>query len=102
MIYVKLHDTENGVILAMCDQALIDRVIEEGEVYLNVRDYSEFYKGELLEGADAQTLISKEGLHSASIVGEEAVAVAIRKGIVKRSHVKVAAGVKYANAYRLG
>lgn len=98
MIYVRLHDSENGVLLAMCDEKLIDKVIEEGEVYINIRDYSDFYKGELVSKDEVGRLLP-EKLHSANIVGNEAVEAAVEHSIIKREHVRTALGVRYANAY---
>ncbi len=100
MIYVKLHDSENGILLAMCDEELIGRVIEDGDVYINIRDYSEFYKGSLISAKEVQALIPDK-LHSANIIGDEAVSVAIKHSIIKRENVKVASGVRYAHAYRI-
>lgn len=102
MIYIKMHETESGTILAMCDKDLIGSVIEEGDVYINVRDYSEFYAGRLVDPRDAHSMIDRTEIHSASVIGKESVAVAVEKGIVERANVREAMGVLYANSYRVG
>ncbi len=99
MIYVKRHDTEKGVVLAMCDAALIDRVLTEGDIEINIRDYAEFYKGELVDGKLARSLISSEGLYSANVIGEEAIGAAIEKEIIDRANVRSVGKVPYAQAF---
>ena len=50
MIYIKIHETEHGAkILAMCDKSLIGKVLEEGNVYIDLKLYSDFYTGELID-----------------------------------------------------
>lgn len=101
MLYIKLHSTDGGTMLAMCDSDMINSIIEDGEVYINVRDYSDFYKGKLVDAKGAKSIISKSEIRSASVIGKESVRVAVEKGIVERSNVKTASGIAYANAYRI-
>lgn len=101
MIYVRIHSTDNGNMVAMCDSELIDRILSEGDIEINLRDYSDFYKGQLTSGEEALSMIKKEEIHSANIVGEEAVKVALKKGIIEKSNVKKVSKVPYANAFRV-
>ena len=64
MIYFKKHRTENGDIIAMCDSELIDKVLQEGVIELNIKDYSSFYKGELISEEQAKEMINPEGRYS--------------------------------------
>ncbi len=101
MIYLKIHSTDNGNMLAMCDSGLIDRVVSEGDVEINLRDYSDFYKGQLVSREGALGLVKKEDIMSANIVGKEAVKVALEKGVIEKSHVRKVSKVPYANAFRV-
>jgi len=101
MIYVKLHATENGHIVAMCDSSLINRVLSEGDIEINLKDYSDFYRGQLLSKDAVLNLVKKEEVYSANIVGVESVEVALEKGIIEKGHVKKIEKVPYANAFRL-
>ena len=101
MIYVKVHSTENGDMLAMCDSSLIDKVISEGDVEINIKDYSDFYKGQLLSEAGALSLIKREAIISANIVGEESVKVCLKKGVIEKGNVKKVGKVPYASAFRV-
>jgi hypothetical protein len=101
MIYIRLHNTDNGDMLAMCDSGLIDKVVSEGDVEINIRDYSDFYKGQLVSKDGALDIIKRERIYSANIIGEEAVKVALEKGIIDKGHVKKIGRIPYANAFRV-
>ena len=101
MIYLKLHSTENGNMLAMCDSGLIDKVVSEGDVEINLKDYSDFYKGQLLSREAALELVKKEDIVSANVVGTEAVKVALEKKIIEKGNVRKVSRIPYANAFRV-
>ncbi|MGC8648485.1 MAG: DUF424 family protein [Candidatus Micrarchaeia archaeon] len=102
MIYVKRHVTPSGNILAMCDENQIGKVLKDGEIIINLKDYADFYKGELIKSASEKLQdIYAQDIYSANIVGEEAVELAIKSNIVSKENVKKASGVPYAHAYRI-
>jgi hypothetical protein len=98
VIYIKLHDTDEGRIVAMCDEALIDKVLEEGDTYLDIKDYAEFYKGDLI-GVKEFNEVNFTRIDSVNVVGKEAVALAISRALVAEKNIKNVAGVPYAQAY---
>ena len=103
MIYFKSYTTEKGVMIAMCDKELIDSILTEGEVVIDVKSYSSFYKGDLLNPTTAKQKLDlhKESIYSANIVGKESVDIAIEKSIIVSDNVKQVSGVPYAQAYRI-
>lgn len=101
MIYLKLHNTDNGDILAMCDSTLIEKVLSEDDLEINIRDYSDFYKGQLLDRKAADPLIKREKVYCANIVGKESVDLALEKGIIEKGNIKRIMKVPYANAFRI-
>src|SRR5271157_5358096 len=98
MIYIKKHKTDNGVMLAMCDADLIDKVLSEGDVEINLKNYSGFYKGDLIDPKNIRKIIDEETIHSANVVGKEAVGAAIENDIIEKSHVKTVDKIPYAQA----
>ncbi len=98
---MKSHRTDNGTIVAMCDSSLIEKVLKDEETELNIRDYSGFYKGELVNSTKALSLLETKDLLSANIVGEESVKVAIDKGVIDSDNVKMIGEVPYAHAFRI-
>jgi hypothetical protein len=99
MIYIRIHSTDNGNMVAMCDSDLIDKVLSQGDIEINLRDYADFYKGQLTSRDEALTIVKKEGMVSANIVGEEAIKVALDKGIIEKANVKKVSRIPYANAF---
>ena len=101
MIFLKIHRSDNGDMVAMCDEALIGEVISEGAVEINVRDYSEFYRGDLVSKEDAKGMIDTDNVYTANIVGSEAVDTAIECRVIDPDNVKKAGSVPYAQAFRM-
>lgn len=101
MIYLKIHNTEDGIILAMCDSTLINKVLTEGDVEINIRDYSEFYKGKLIDKNTAVDEIEYSEVYSATIIGKESIEIAIQKTLIDQESVKYVEDVPYANMYRI-
>ncbi len=101
MIYIKIHDTENGKMIAMCDSTLIDKVLKEGEIEINIRDYSDFYKGELVGVEKAAGMLDPKKLYSANIVGKESVEAAIKGGVILKESVRKVKSIPYANAFKI-
>jgi hypothetical protein len=99
MIYIKKYNTDNGVMLAMCDADLIDKVLKDGDIEINIKDYSDFYKGELVDSKNAKSIINAEGIQSANVIGKESVGAAIENSIIEETHVKRIKNVPYAQAY---
>lgn len=100
MIYVKKHPTDNGIMLAMCDADLMDKVLSEGDIEINIKDYSDFYKGDLISSKNVKNVIDEAMIHSANVIGKESVSAAIENSIIEKAHVKTINKVPYAQAYR--
>lgn len=98
---MKSHRTDNGTIVAMCDSSLIEKVLKDNETELNIRNYSGFYKGELVDSDKAAAMLETRDLLSANIVGEESVKVAIDKGVINSDNVKRIGDVPYAHAFTI-
>ncbi|MCL5100471.1 MAG: DUF424 family protein [Candidatus Marsarchaeota archaeon] len=100
MIYIKNYNTESGTVLAMCDQELIGNIYSEGKLELDLKSYSEFYVGELINEEEVETYIEGE-LYSANIVGKRSVGIVVSKGIVSRDDVKEVGGVPFVHIYTM-
>jgi hypothetical protein len=101
MIYIKIHVTENGNIIAMCDELLIDKMLKEGDLEINIKDYSEFYKGQLVSHEKAVSMLNPQKLYSANIVGSESVKAAIEGEIIHKDSVRTVNKVPYANSFKI-
>lgn len=101
LIYIKIHETESGRIVAMCDESLIGKVIEDGDVEIDLKTYSDFYKGGLVGPDGVPSIDELEDMSSANIIGRESVAIAIDKGIIRERSVKIVCGVPFAQSFRI-
>lgn len=101
MIYVKIHNSENGDIIAMCDSSLIDKIISDGELEINIRDYSDFYRGSLVDRKKALGMINPKRMNSANIIGKESVEVAVEGNIILEESIRLTGKIPYAHAFRI-
>jgi hypothetical protein len=103
MFYIKTHyikNTENSIILAMCDESLIESILEEDDIYIDIKTYADFYKGELVNNKN-KVLEILEGMKigSANVVGKESIDTAINLKIIEKSNIKYVNNIPYAHAY---
>ncbi len=88
--------------IAMCDAELIGKVLSEGKMELNLDRYADFYKGQLLEPAEAERNIKEEpSIYSANVVGNRSVNILIKNGIVGKEDVKQVEGVPFVHLYNV-
>jgi hypothetical protein len=101
-VYIKTHEADKGTVIAMCDESLIDRVLSEGDIYIDIKSYKEFYNGELADQARAKKIITgKASIYSANLVGKEAIKIGLDTGIIQSENVMKVSKVPYAHAYRV-
>ena len=100
MIYVKIHDTPQGEMVAMCDSELLGKAYSEANAEIDLRKYSDFYKGELVEEKAAEPVAEKKDFYTANIVGERSVGLFIKSGVASKSDVKKVSGIPYLHIYR--
>ncbi len=101
LIYLKIHNSENGKVVAMCDESLIDKVLDDGDIEIDIKSYSKFYKGELIEKESVPTVEELGELNSVNIVGDESVGIAVERSLVDKSSVKRVGDVPYAQAFKM-
>jgi hypothetical protein len=91
------RETDEGLLVAVCDSGLVGETFEDGEVSLTVTE--EFYGG---EEADAETVTAAlASADVANIVGTEAVALAVEAGLVAEANVLEVDGTRHAQMLRL-
>ena len=100
MIYIKKHPTDNGEMVAMCDEELLGKIFTEGKIELDLEKYSEFYRGELMDEEKAKKYVGYS-LYTANIVGKRSVAIVIEKGLVSEDSVRRIAGVEVVQIFMI-
>jgi len=91
------RSTDEGLLVAVCDDGVLGETFEDGDVSLTVTE--EFYGGETV---DEQAVIDSLARASvANIVGREAVALAVRKGFVDEANVLDVGSTRHAQFLRM-
>lgn len=93
-LIVKRHKLADGrTILAVCDDDLLGKKFEEGDLQL---DIGKFYDGEKKSRKEVELLF--KSAYIVNLVGEDSVELGIKKGLVAKERVVRIAGIPYAEA----
>jgi len=95
--YFKVHKHPSEVIIAMCDEEILGQSFRGEKSRIIVTE--EFYGGDLVE--EAFVLNNIGSFTILNIVGNRAVDLAIREGLVSEDSVIVIGEVKHAQAVRM-
>ncbi|WP_407357003.1 DUF424 domain-containing protein [Methanolobus sp. WCC5] len=96
-MYLKIHKSGTGTIVALCDRELIGKTLKEGNITVTITE--EFYKGDIISEQEAIEIISKAP--NVNIFGEKAVSCAVKCGIVDKVNVKIIDKVAHAQIFRI-
>lgn len=97
-MYLKVHHTPQGDIVALCDAELIGRVLANKKYRLDLQSHANFYQGKLVEKKDAIAALS--GAQNVNLVGKKSIEAAKNAGLAV-SHAVAIGGVPHLQAYRL-
>lgn len=93
------HDTEQGMMVSVCDSEIVGETFENGDVSLTVE--REFYADDA-DTVDEESVIAALSRASiANIVGTRAVTVAIENDIIDEGTVLDLDGTRHAQLLRL-
>jgi len=94
-VYIKVHKSYRTVV-AMCDSEILGKKFEEGIKQLDVRE--NFYNGELVEEDEAVRELQRQAREDATfnIVGEKAVAIALKSTIIDQESIGKVDNVPFA------
>jgi hypothetical protein len=97
MIWIKVYDTQGEVLLAACDDELLGKSFEEGELQLIVSET--FYGGEKV--SHEFFIEQLKGATIVNLVGEEVVRIASELGMVDENGVIEIGGVPHAQIAKI-
>ena len=97
-MYLKLHSTPEGEVVALCDAELIGRVLAEGRIRLDLEKYSGFYRGEKVGLPEAVQALRTA--RNANIVGKKSMAAAREAGLDVSAAVSIS-GVPHLQIYKI-
>lgn len=94
-MYLKVHQSPNGEVVAVCDEDLIGRTLEDARHSLKISEH--FYKGESEE--EKAILEVLRDARNMNFMGEKAVRLGVKAKKIAPEHIKVIAGVPHAQVY---
>ena len=94
-MYIKIHKVPTGNIIAVADEDLLGKTLEDERYCVKVSEH--FYKGEKKEAEAILSLL--KGATNVNLIGEEAVAIGIKAGLIEQEHIIRIAGVPHAQVY---
>jgi hypothetical protein len=98
-MYLRIHQTQAGKVVAVCDEDLVGKVLDDGNAYMDLDRYRAFYVG---ERADADAV--KRALHgfvSANLVGKESVGSAMDAGVAGKRDIMYINKTPYIQIYNI-
>ncbi|MBI2671142.1 DUF424 family protein [Candidatus Woesearchaeota archaeon] len=96
-MYTKIHKSGNKEILAVCDEDIIGRVFEEGDLQLKVSEY--FFYGEKKSEKEVLKLI--EEFENVNLVGKKTIKLALDNNIISKENVITIRGIPHVQIYNL-
>mgnify|MGYP005832648251 FL=1 len=95
-MYLKVYETEQEVLVAVCDEKYLDREFEEGDIALKVT--KGFYGDKHASYEEVADALKSATI--ANLVGEESVACALEQGIIESDHIIYVQNVPHAQMVR--
>jgi len=98
-MYLRIHQTAGGRVVAVCDEALIGKVITEKNRQLDLDRYRGFYVGDKCGREEVEEALKE--FSSLNLVGKEAVKVALELGLASENDVMYINYTPYIQIYNL-
>ncbi|WP_195837652.1 MULTISPECIES: DUF424 domain-containing protein [unclassified Halorhabdus] len=89
---VSERETEDGLLVAVCDADILGETFTEGDLSLSVTE--DFYGGDVADAERVAASLAK--CDTANLVGETAVSIALEQGFVDEANVLDIDGTRHA------
>lgn len=77
-MYLKVHHTREGAVVAVCDRDLLNTTLSHGDVEITVTE--SFYGS--TPATEEEVRAALRGACNANLIGEQAVAIAVEMGLI--------------------
>ncbi len=96
-MYLRIHESMGKRMVAVCDEDLLGRVLEEGGVCLDLDRYRNFYCGKKATKEEVEAAL--KSFDSANLVGKSAVNVALHMKLIKKADIMYINSIPYIQLY---
>lgn len=98
-MFMRIHESEKSIVLALCDKELIGKSYSSGGLHLDLKSYAYFYRGRQVGEELAKAAMADAT--SLNLVGKKSVGIAEKLGLVSKKEIKRIGGIPHAQVYRL-
>lgn len=98
-MFLKIHESGRGRIVAVCDEELIGKVLEGEGALMDLDRYRSFYVGDKADAGKVKEALGR--FSSANAVGKEAVSVVLSMGLAGKDDVMYIKRIPYIQVYSL-
>lgn len=89
---VKIHKLNNRTLVAVCDEDLLGRAFEEGDLFLDVK--KSFYEGEKRSDVEIGDLMRNADI--INVVGNKSIKLALEEELITQEEIKEIQGIPHA------
>ena len=97
-MYLRVHSSPNGEVVALCDAELIGRKLAQGKIVLDLGKYAGFYQGKKVTAAEATEAL--RGAQNINIAGKKSLSAAAAAGLDVEGAIKIS-GVPHLQVYKI-
>ncbi|WP_067049999.1 DUF424 domain-containing protein [Methanofollis ethanolicus] len=91
-MYLKIHRTPSGEVVAVCDDDLLNTTLRDGDLCICIN--GDFYGTTHATGDDVRAALSHTA--NANLIGKESVGIAVAMGLVSENTFMTICGVPHA------
>lgn len=97
-MYLRVHSSPKGEVIAVCDAELIGRKLAAGKLVLDLEEHAGFYKGKKV--GSSQAVLALRGAQNINIVGKKSLSAAKGAGLDVAGAISIS-GVPHLQVYRI-
>lgn len=91
-MYVKRHELNDRIVVAICDEDLIGKKFQEGDLVLDISE--KFYKGEKKTDEEVKDIFMNSS--NINLVGKKTINFALKLGILNKDSIITVDGIPHA------
>lgn len=99
MFWCKIFPTKNDLVVAICDEEIIDKEIKSKDLKTKIKVSKHFYGGEIIDEQMAVKLMKKATI--GNIMGKNIVELAEKNGFIIKENIIFIDGIPHAQFVKL-
>ena len=99
VMYLKVHETERGKVIAVCDSDLIGKVLDDGKIFMDLDKNRSFYVGSF--ATKDEVCAALKSFNSINFVGKKCTKILISLDLVASASIEKVCGVPFVQIYEL-